>query len=818
MIRKVILVFKTHVDIGFTNLAEEVMKGYTGSILERVLATCRATEDWGTLHYVWTLPAWPLMYILKHCREKQKKELEHFIEKGQITWHALAFTSHTDFCGEEEYLESFRYAKKLSEWYGKPYPRTAKMTDVPGHGLMLPEVLAAGGVRFLHLGCNDFATPPEVPGLFWWEAASGRRVLTMYHRGGYGSGIAAPEGWSFPVWMALMPTMDNFGPDQPERIIELKEQVRNRYPDAEVICGTMDDFWEELERCNLSGLPAVRRDLADTWIHGVGAYPAEISEIREMRRKFRALNLRTAMEDPRLLSKIETESYLWYENMHLFGEHTWGADVKTFLDPAERVYDRRRFDHARMTDLHYAFMEKSWNEQRERARKAEKALSEMRKKLKTKSIEDNVNRQVMTESLKIHREGCLISVSGGAWKLTVDTGRGVIKRLSSAIDDTVVLEERRGKPVFGYLYYRYGTQRMTEFLRKYAYHFSTWGIRDNGRSGYPECKTQCFAVKYSEWETDGRDLILTGSFRESESFHEYGNAETVRLRIHFPEEITEGLSVTLHLLNKQPTPYIEAGSFLIPMRENQKEFRINKNGILINPAVDIAENSNHCFYALENFACAFPAKSVRTETDRRKRAEDQAVAVISPDSLLLSIGEDETYNFRKRYEQQDPVFCFNLFNNMWGTNFPQWIEGNLTYRFVIKNFKPSEEEKIFPYACETADKICGIADAAINDAVRSGRLPDCGADMQLLGIHPQGKGYRISVRNLTEHSGRQLARWSGYCLSETDYFGRPVKVSAEKGGEGLICQEHDRGTMFEKKPYSLHVFYAEAINAQGNVF
>ena len=137
MIEKIILVFKTHFDIGFTDLAKNVIKDYSEGMLRQMLETCRATEHMGPLHYVWTMPAWPLRYILGHCDPQLKPELEHFIRNDQIVWHALPFTTHTDCCAPEEYARTLLYARELSEEYHKPYPIAGKMTDVPGHGLML---------------------------------------------------------------------------------------------------------------------------------------------------------------------------------------------------------------------------------------------------------------------------------------------------------------------------------------------------------------------------------------------------------------------------------------------------------------------------------------------------------------------------------------------------------------------------------------------------------------------------------------------------------------------------------------------------------
>lgn len=289
-VQKIVLVFKTHFDIGFTDLAENVIRDYAGPMLRQVIETCRATEDQGPLRYVWTMPAWPLWTIAERCGPDLRPELERLIENGQIVWHALPFTSHTDFCAPEEFMQGLQYARLLSERYGKPLPLSGKMTDVPGHGLMLPELLDQAGIRFLHLGCNEFATPPQVPTLFFWESPAGGRVLTMYSKGGYGTSLLPPEDWPFPVWMALMHTHDNCGPQSAEIILQMAETARAAYPQAEIVCGSMDDFYRELAKCDLSGLPVVDKDLADTWIHGIGSYSAEISQMRENRERARRLH------------------------------------------------------------------------------------------------------------------------------------------------------------------------------------------------------------------------------------------------------------------------------------------------------------------------------------------------------------------------------------------------------------------------------------------------------------------------------------------------------------------------------------------------
>jgi alpha-mannosidase len=72
------------------------------------------------------------------------------------------------------------FSSVLSRKFNQPLARDAKMTDVPSHCWVLPTLLNHAGVEFLHLGCNEASSSPQVPPLFWWEGPDGSRVLTMY--------------------------------------------------------------------------------------------------------------------------------------------------------------------------------------------------------------------------------------------------------------------------------------------------------------------------------------------------------------------------------------------------------------------------------------------------------------------------------------------------------------------------------------------------------------------------------------------------------------------------------------------------------------
>lgn len=835
MVKKIILVFKTHFDIGFTDLSSKVIDNYANSMLKEVIATCKATEHMGKLKYVWTMPSWPLKIITERCGEKLRKDLDLLIEREQIVWHALPFTSHTDFCGGEEYIEGLRFGRDLSEIYHKPYKISAKMTDVPGHSIMLPAILSGAGVKFLHLGCNEFASPPKVPFLFYWQAKSGEKLLTMYSKGGYGTPLLPPEDWDYPVWMALMQTHDNCGPQSAAVIKNLVDKIREKYPEAEIVCGSMDDFYYELEQCDLSMVPVIANDLGDTWIHGIGSYPKEVGRLREERersKRLQAVYLKQVLEG-KWSDNTYAEEILnkYYENVSLFEEHTWGADVKTWLGP-ERVYLKKEFIEAKQYG-NYRFMEASWQEQRDRADKSGRALKEL--KLLTEAgqkeslcffnpgskeytgwvslkdlgadfteVSPEINQELLpltkidgdwacyvkelppfaalpfnlvktsanTGNLTVKNYGHYVTAENHRYILKFSETTGEIAELYDKKLESVLLKQHNRKSVFSYQYDRYGIEDVTEFLRNYAYRFSAWGIQDYGREGYPECKHKTFYPVFKSFGVKGDTLAFT--YENTESREKYGDAEEVRLEITLPPA-GEELFVSLRLKNKQETPFIESGSFLVPFGERAYRYRVNKGGTLLDPETDIQENANHVFYCIENFISA--------------EGEKHGICVVPLDSPLSAIGETGVYEYRREYKPlKEPVIYFNLFNNMWGTNFPQWIGGDLCYRYVLFGFSREEEALNLEKAARIKEGVELTGNTLEKDSLT---LPE---HMQLINARKEKEGIVIRLKNLLgeEHEGKLAVK--DYTITPVDLYNRAAGESKE--------QEY----RFPVKPYGIYSF------------
>lgn len=761
MVKKIILVFKTHFDIGFTDLAENVIHSYGNDMLREVIETCHATENLGKLRYVWTMPAWPLWTISNNCAPELKPELDRLIRNGQIVWHGLPFTSHTDFSAPEEYAETFRYSKELAQRYGKPMPIAAKMTDVPGHGLMLPGILSQAGIRFLHLGCNEFATPPDVPGLFFWQEPGGGRVLTMYSKGGYGTGLLPPKDWPYPVWMAMMHTHDNCGPQSAALILKMAQKAQAECPDAEIVCGTMDDFYREMENCDLSDVQIIEKDLADTWIHGVGSYPAEVSLLRECRERSRKLHSRYfehLISGGGEIPKLESLWDRYYDAVALFTEHTWGADVKTWLGP-DRVYEKEEFLEAKKTAA-YQFMERSWQEQRSRVHQAKETLERIEESLGG----EPADKSPATESrLNLARNGRELVVENSRYRLTLDTVSGKILTVYDRILDSVILEAG-DEGIFSYRYDRYGLPDVTEFLRDYGYHFTTWGIQDYGRENYPDCAHETFYPEFTGWDVRGHELNL--HYQTGKSGSDYGDGRSVCLTIGF---CGDELTVTLTLTDKQETPFIESGSLIFPFA-GKVSYCIGKPGGIIDPKTQIQRLCNHALFNLERQVTV--------------QGMQGSVSICSLDAPLFGIGSTGVYEYHKEFgKDREPAIYFNLFNNMWGTNFPQWIGGNFRYRFVLRSNVPAPQT--------WAAELCRGETAAIPEG------------MELLSTRVENGTVYVMLRDLTGKAEKRKLEVAESELCSTDLRHNPTS-------------DWVRGSIvFQTRPYGIHVFALRKVTASG---
>lgn len=374
----IVVVFKMHVDIGYTNWAEGVLQKYSHEMLDQTLQSIEQTASLPkSEQFVWTIPGWPLKYMLDHCTPQNKSRLEKAIREERIVPHALPFTFETEASDLENLVRGLSITSEINKTYGLPQARDAKLTDVPSHSHALPTVLKNAGVDFLHLGCNPGSASPEVPVLFWWQGPDGKRLLTFYWAEYYGSGILPPEGWPHKTWLAMIHTHENTGAPDPEEVAELLRTAKEELPGVNIKIGRLSDFYDLLMQENPK-LPVITGDMPDTWIHGYMSNPRETKLSKHLQREsYNTEILNSQLRQWGAGSRdISSEIEDAVEQMLLYDEHTFGAAMSHGNQHKWTFGDEFRIQKSLGN---YAYIEGTWIEKRNRIRNAEKIVEPLMK-------------------------------------------------------------------------------------------------------------------------------------------------------------------------------------------------------------------------------------------------------------------------------------------------------------------------------------------------------------------------------------------------------------------------------------------------------
>ena len=95
-IKKVHVVYKTHLDIGFTDMGRNVLDRYVKEYIPHSVRLAEEMNGGKEKRFIWTVGSYLIDYYLKHADAKALSELEAAIERGDICWHGIASTTHTE--------------------------------------------------------------------------------------------------------------------------------------------------------------------------------------------------------------------------------------------------------------------------------------------------------------------------------------------------------------------------------------------------------------------------------------------------------------------------------------------------------------------------------------------------------------------------------------------------------------------------------------------------------------------------------------------------------------------------------------------------
>jgi hypothetical protein len=332
-LKEVVIVYKTHFDIGYTQLARDVCHQYRTEMADKVLeAIERNANQPKEKQFVWTLSGYPMSQILGPEQAPDRRErISQAIRSGNLAVHALAFSMHDETFEPEDLVRSLGWSSAIAREHGLPLPRGAKTTDVPGHSWILPTLLTHAGVKFFQMGGPLVNKSFSLPNLFWWEGPDGSRLLTLY-RNDYGTERMPAKGWPTSTWLYLHMTADNEGPPPPDIVEADLNFYQQHAPGVKVRVGKLEDF-ADLVLAEKPELPVVRSDLPDPWIHGLLSHPDVTRLAHNLRPAFPTLDALTTLERSWGIYRPSVRAVLAeaYRNSALYSEHTWGLATQHYI-------------------------------------------------------------------------------------------------------------------------------------------------------------------------------------------------------------------------------------------------------------------------------------------------------------------------------------------------------------------------------------------------------------------------------------------------------------------------------------------------------
>ena len=792
---EVILVWKTHNDIGYTHPVPEVLDYYRNGMMDGALKLIEDTLNTPkSERFVWVLPAWVMEVILDDKQTPERRvRIEKAIRDGRIVWHALPYTFESEAADLEELVRGLGSGTRLAKRFGQPLPADAKLTDMPSQAWVLPTLLSKAGIRFVHVGVNPWSPNPDVPKLFWWEGPDGSRVLTGYSFHDYSWQPLPPDGWSHKTWLCFQVTGDNSGPPSPQTVRRVLDQLHRELPGVKIRFGRPSDFADAIIAEKSTDIPVIRGDMPDTWTHGQMTMPVPTQNHRKAAPEMGSLGILGTTLSSWLspAGVVETDHDLSlpaslaaaYEQGCLYSEHTWGIAGPMFGSPDHATW-KKELAAGKYDKLLGTF---EWHA--DYARRAMKITEEgiaARMSDLAGSIKSDGKRIVVFNPLPWERSGLVtmqLPAGAGIPAAVRDLAGG--KEIPVSVTGNTISFAATDVPAGGYRTYVPVEQATVVISSTTNEEMETTHFRvkfDTKRGGIASLVNRA----------DGRELVSTGehalgqylcerfSKKEVDAFLKaycqvyyewYGfplydfNKPRLDSTLRYARITPEGWSMKITkqadgdraVLTAKDTKGLATAISLAFFFPNNRPYVditwsiagktpeiIPEGGWLCIPLAI----SNPAFRVSHVSAPFTPEKDLVPGTNVHLFSIDYGISVrngetgsgtgvASSDLPLWSIGEPGLWKYSPRYTPRKAELFANLYNNQWNTNYPLWIDGSwsATIRLWPVGEKAIEEEALFTPAWELRQGfLTGYADGP------AGKLP-----VTETGLSLSRKGIRVTA-------------------------------------------------------------------------
>lgn len=663
--KKVYIVSKTHLDLGFTDFSQNVLEKYINEYIPNATKTANEVNTDTQKRFVWTTGSW---LLLKALEQDSNGDVKKALQNGNIAPHAMPFTIHTELLDKGSLDYALGLVDRLDKITGTKTV-AAKMTDVPGHTISLVPILAKHGIKLLHIGVNGASAMPDVPECFLWKHEETNSEVIVIYSGSYGGEFKSEL---VDEILYFDHTVDNRGARNKEDTIKAFEKVEALYPDYEVEAGRMDDFanalWEQKDK-----LPIITNEIGDTWIHGIGTDPFKVGALKEI------ISLKNkAIENGTLdINSKEYESIM--DAILCTAEHTWGGDSKIFLSdysyPSAKVFNIVRAsgkipamsnevkasiygrdiiakrENGEYREGSYENIEATWAEQRQYVKNAINVLNNF-------CNTDNIMSLIPDDITPIE--------SNNQYRLQ-DGDIAII-----ASDDGAVDIEYKGNPItqsndrVPIRFMSFSPDDYDMWLLNYTRDFMDnhiWSWADFCRPFYHTCDGQ---MEFGEYDMECSAIAVQNdtlkiSFTADEyQYTKFGCPKNVQLWYKIEDN---KVNVTV-LWSDRLKSRIPQATFFRLYPKNTSSLEVTKCGYKVDTKSTV-KNGNRRLFACENIAT-------------------KDMTITNHHSPLCIAGFCNLVRFSNDYPSLEDGISFVLHNNIWGTNFPLWYGDNAKFEFTVE--------------------------------------------------------------------------------------------------------------------------------------
>jgi hypothetical protein len=669
-IKIVHLAFSNHLDVGFTDYSRAVVNTYFTKFYPKAIETSKLMRMRGG-RFIYTTKSW-LVTLYLNCptslfvcpTAQQVDDFKAAIRLGDISWHAFPFNAQPEFMDTSLFEFGIHMSHRLDDQFNQTRKIVMGQRDVPGLTRSVIPLLVKNGVQAMSFGVNGASAPAVVPKVFkWQDTHSGKEVVVLYNPGGYG-GVEfdnLPFVNGFDQTIAFSYRGDNDGPHSEKEVLRDIESLQKLFPNAEVRVSPFDDYFKALLRFN-PVLPVVTSEIGDTWLYGVPSDPLKVSIWREFLRQRRSCIRQgeCSNNDPRFF------------NFNVFlikvAEHTWGSDTKMNLD--FKNWSKKDLNDARENNPAYQKMEGSWVDQRSYLEIAHRSLGNHPLALRIRNAiqkyfgvtKPSLNGYTRVSPQRFRFGSVEVEFSNSGAISFLKFGERTIS------DSKHLLGE--------FLFQTFDQKDYDAFFNDYSYCPSCpWAppdfLKPNMTLGKPyRSSVHATLREINIMSNSSGEYFIVISTMDARSTDLYGAPKEIWSTFHFPRGSTV-LNQKLTWLGKSASRLPESLWISFNPIVDSKKWVMDKMEIEVSP-FDIVRNGSRHQHGVWDYIRNTDGVTIHTID----------APVVSPMSPIPFPSPLNSLNV-------EGGMHFNLYNNIWGTNYIMWYpysedDVNTNFEFVFE--------------------------------------------------------------------------------------------------------------------------------------